>query len=195
MSLKLETMMRPKFGRLDSSGEAVPNDYGNVFFRQPCGDSERLVIGPTGSQIQLLDSLASAFTSQEYYLLYILLLSHSGRSPGRYESPIVPNHNDLQLFIWTFQTFFENDGRHHLWVASPSSNDMLIYDQHDVVFAYGNLDSFESVLVEGGFKNAEFWFPSPHTHGFDPANAVVEDELIGYFDWKYYELQPGDEWD
>ena len=188
-------MTRPKFGTLDSAGEPVPHEYGNIFFRQPCGDSERLVIGPNSKQINLLDSLSAEFESQEYYLLYILLLSHSGRSPGRYQSPVIPNHDDLQLFIWTFQTFFENDGRHHLWIASPNSSDLLVYDQHDVIFGYGNLNGFENVLTNNEFTNTEFWFPSPHAHGYDPANAKIEDELIDYFDWQYFELQPGDEWD
>lgn len=188
-------MTRPKFGIPDPAGEPVVHDYGNVFFRQPCGDSERLVIGPSEKQIQLLDSLAAVFSSQEFCILYILLLSHSGRSPGRYQSPIIPNHDDLRLFIWTFQTFFENDGRHHLWIASPGSSDLLVYDQHDVIFAYGDLDSFENVLRQNNFANSEFWFPSPHAHGYDPANANTEDELIEYFDWQYFELQTGDEWD
>ena len=68
--------------------------------RQPCGDGERLVIGPTGEQVKLLDELAAAFPTQRYYILYILLLSHAGRSPGRYQSPLIECHDDLQLFIW-----------------------------------------------------------------------------------------------
>lgn len=188
-------MTRPKFGTLDSHGEPVTHDYGNVYFRQPCGDGERLVVGPTQKQVKLLDDLAATFPTQRYFVLYVLLLSHAGRSPGRYQSPLVENHEDLQLFIWTFQTFFEGDGRHHLWIGSPDSSDMLVYDQHDVIFAYGNLDVFESVLDNHGFEHREFWFPSPHTHGYDPANVSVENELMSFFEWRYFELQPGDEWD
>lgn len=187
-------MVRPKFGKLSASGRPIPHDYGDVYFRQPCGDSERLVIGPTDKHIQLLDSLAKRFATENYYILYVLLVSHSGRVPGRYQSPIISNHDDLQLFIWTFQTFLEQDGRHHIWVASPDCSDLLIYDQHDVIFAYGNLDSFESVLKQNAFTESEFWFPLNHAHGYDPANANIEDELIGYFDWQYFDLQPGDDW-
>src|SRR5690606_13264921 len=102
---------------------------------------------------------------------------------------------DLQLFIWTFQNFFEGDGRHHLWIASPHSSDLLVYDQHDVIFGYGNLDRFESVLSDHNYSPEEFWFPAPHWHGYDPSNVKAEDEVMGYFDWTYSELQPGDEWD
>ncbi len=184
-----------KLASLDTVGNAIDHDYGNIYFRQPCGESERLVIGPTDSQIKLLDELAATYPSQRFFVLYILLLSHAGRLPGRYQSPLIANHEDLQLFIWTFQNFFEGDGRHHVWIASPDSDALLVYDQHDVIFAYGNLDAFEAVLNNNGFKQQEFWFPSPHSHSYDPSNVNTEDELMAYFDWQYFELQAGDEWD
>lgn len=184
-----------KFTALDETGNEVDYDYGNVFFRQPCGESERLVIGPSTSQVKLLDLLASTFPSQRFFILYVLLISHAGLKPGRYQSPIISNHEDLQLFIWTFQEFFEGDGRHHVWIGSPDSNDLLIYDQHDAIFAYGNLTAFESLLQLQGFKHKEFWFPSPHAHSFDTSNVDVEDQLMQYFEWQHFELQPVDEWD
>ena len=175
---------------------AVDHDYGNRYFRQPCGDAQRLVIGASGSNIKLLDQLATKFSVQRFYILYILLLSHAGRSPGRYQSPLIESHEDLQLFIWTFQHFFEGDGRHHVWIGSPAeSPDLLVYDHHDVIFAYGNIDAFESVLLDNGFTDSEFWFPAPHTHSYDPTNVSSEDDLMAYFDWEYFPLQEGDEWD
>jgi hypothetical protein len=184
-----------KFASLDEQGNGVNHDYGNRYFRQPCGSSQRLVIGASSANIKLLDELATAFATQQFYILYVLLLSHAGRSPGRYQSPPIASHEDLQLFIWTFQNFFEGDGRHHIWIGSPQSSDLLVYDQHDVIFAYGNLDGFEALLINHGFTQQQFWFPCPHSHSFDPANVNAEDELMAYFDWVYYELQEGDEWD
>ena len=188
-------MAIPKFGTLDLRGEPVAHDYGDSYFRQPCGDGARLVIGPTDSQIKLLDELAANFPTRRYYVLSLLLLSHAGRTPGRYQSPLIGGHEDLQLFIWTFQKFFEGDGRHHLWIASPGAPDLLVYDQHNVIFAYGNLDAFESVLQSHRYQYKGLWFPSPHAHGYDPANVSAEDELMSYFEWKYFELQPGDDWE
>lgn len=181
-----------KFASLDEYGNGVDHHYGDRYFRQPCGHSYRLVIGAASSNIKLLDQLAKKFPIQRFYILYVLLLSHAGRALGRYQSPPIETHEDLQLFIWTFQNFFEGDGRHNVWIGSPDSADLLVYDQHDVIFAYGNIDAFESVLIENGFTESEFWFPSPHVHSFDPANVNAEDELMAYFDWVYYELQDGD---
>ena len=184
-----------KFSVPDENGNSLPFDYGNRYFRQPCGDAERLVIGATNQNVKLLDQLSTCFSSQTFYLLYVLLLSHDGRSPGRYQSPTIESHEDLQVFIWSFQEFLEGDGRHHLWIASPNSTDLIVYDQHDVIFAYGDLDAFESLLLANGFASEEFWFPFPHTHSFDPKNVRYEEELLAYFDWTFFELQDGDEWE
>ncbi len=106
-------MAIPKFGTLDLHGGSVAHDYGNIYFRQPCGDGERLVIGPTNSKVKLLDELAATFSTQRYFVLYILLLSHAGRSIGRYQSPLIDRLKELQSFIWRFREFLEGDGRHH----------------------------------------------------------------------------------
>ncbi len=184
-----------KLDVLTSNGVNVPFDYGNVFFRQPIGDTERLVIGPTSGQIALLCDLVSLFPEHRYYFLYILLLSHAGNKEGRYQSPLIESYDDLELFLWTFQTFFEQDGRHHIWVASVNSGDLLVYDQHNVIFAYGNTKVFEKKLRELGFEEKEFWFPAPHVHQFPPANVNQEQEVLQYFNWHWSELQEEDEWD
>lgn len=183
-----------KFLSFDAAGNEVEHDYGNVFFRQPSGGGERLVIGPSGSQVKLLDELAATFPAERYFILYVLLMSHGSRAPGRYQSPVLHSHEELQLFIWTFQEFFEGDGRHHVWIGDPESNNLLIYDQHNVIFAYGDLDAYQKVLATRGFEHSDFWFPSPHVHQFHPANADAEDELMSYFAWRHFPLQPGDEW-
>ncbi len=107
-----------KFGSFDANGNDVEHDYGNLFYREPCGTGERLVIGPSDSHIKRLDELSSTFPTERFYVLYVLLLSHAGREPGRYQSPLIESHEDLQVFLWSFQEFFEGDGRHHVWVAS-----------------------------------------------------------------------------
>lgn len=182
-----------KFSKLGEEPE--PFDYGDVFFRQPCGTSERLVIGPSSQQVALLCDLAQPFASETYWVLYVLLVSHVGNEPGRYCSPEFETFEDLELFLWTFQTFFEGDGRHHVWVASAESDDLLVYDQHNVIFAYGSLDEFEELLLVSGFNRQKFWFPAPHVHSFDRAWATTEKELIASMDWTWSPLQKGDDWD
>ena len=51
-------------------------------------------------------------------------------------------------------------------------------DHHDVIFAYGNLDAFEKILITEGYHSKEFWFPSPHGHSYNAENDKYEDEIV-----------------
>ena len=60
---------------------------------------------------------------------------------------------------------------------------------------YGPLDRFKSVLKSSGFREQEFWFPSPHAHSYAAENDAEEERLMAEVEWKYSPLRPGDEWD
>ena len=183
-----------KFGALNKHKEEIPFEYSNLFYQEPLNGGERITIGPSSNHVSLILDLAEQWEQQEYYVLYVLLISHAGYQPGRYQSPILTSFADLKLFLSTFQGFLESDGRHHIWVVSSQSNEMLIYDQHNVIFAYGDLEKDKKYLVNQGFQEQSFRFPVPHVHSYLPENAKYEDELMGFFDWQYFSLEDGDEY-
>jgi hypothetical protein len=183
-----------KFEVFNASKEWVPHDYGDVFFRQPTSSGERLVIGPSSEHVEAVLALARTWPTEQFYILYVLLVSHSGAEPGRYQSPPIESFEDLQVFFYTYHTFFESDGRHHIWIGSPTGDGLLVYDQHNVIFAYGDLSSYEHVLASRGLSQREFWFPSPHRHAYPSTNVRQEEELLRHFPWQRSPLQEGDEW-
>ena len=188
-------MSPAKFCHLER-GEHVPHDYGNVYFQQPCGPSTRLVIGPSKGHIQLLTDLAAELQGHPWFVLYVLLVPRQGkRQSGRYQSEPFETHAELSTFLSSFRSYFEGDGRHHVWVGSAANDGLLVYDQHNVIFAYGPLDRFESVLESRGFRQRDFWFPTPHSHSYAPENDAEEERLMTLVEWQYSPLQPGDEWD
>jgi hypothetical protein len=185
-------------GKFDVFNEAkawVAHDYGNVFFRQPMSSGERLVIGPSSQHVELMLALARTWPIQQFYALYVLLISHSGADSGRYQSPLIDSFEDLEVFLYTYETFLESDGRHHIWIGSPTNDGLLVYDQHNVIFAYGDMSRYEQVLASRGFSQREFWFPCPHRHAYPPTNVQQEQELLRHFSWQRSPLQEGDEWD
>lgn len=184
-----------KFSTLNSAGEEIAFTYGDLYFREPLSRGERFTIGPSSSHVDLMLALANTWPTQQFYILYVLLISHSGAQPGRYQSPLIDSFEDLQVFFYTFERFLESDGRHHIWIGSPANDGTLIYDQHNVLFAYGDLARYEAVLRDRGFNKQEFWFPVPHCHNYPSSNATDEDELLSHFDWQHSPLQPGDEYD
>jgi hypothetical protein len=188
-------MLTAKFCSL-LGADWVPNDYGNLYFEQPCGNARRVVIGPSSDQVDLLIEMSAELQGNPWYVLYVLLVPRqSKREPGRYQSEPFEAHASLAAFLQSFRVFFESDGRHHIWVGSCANDGVLVYDQHDVIFAYGPLDRFKTILASHGFRESEFWFPSPHSHSYMPENDAEEERLMAEVEWKRFPLQPGDEWD
>ncbi len=87
--------------------------------------------------IRLLEAMSGPF-----WLLYVLVVNRDDSELGRYQCSEPQTQEDVEAFLKDFQAFLEKDGRHHLWIASASSSEMLIYDRHNVIYAYGSLSEW-----------------------------------------------------
>jgi hypothetical protein len=75
-----------------------------------------------------------------------------------------------------------------------SSADLLVYDNHNVIYAYGNLDAHKNVLAESGLHETEMIrFPVPHVHHYNSEFDSEEVNLLQHFTWKQFPLQESDE--
>lgn len=188
-----ETM--PKFCSVENE-RLTEHNYGNVFFEQLCGGFPRLVIGPSRNHVGLQLELARMMEGSPWFLLYVLLISRDGsHEPGRFQSEEFKSHADLCGFMESYREFFEGDGRHHVWVGTVHDSALLVYDQHNVIFAYGPLETFKSKLRSIGFVESEFWFPVPHTHAYHARYDKDEARLLSAHAWRVFPLQPGDKWE
>lgn len=183
-----------KFSTINDADKEVAFSYDDSFFHQQISSGTRLTIGPSASHLDLLVELAATWQNQEYYILYVLLIPHEGIETGRYQSPLIESLEDLQIFLATYERFLESDGRHHIWIASAHGEGQLIYDRHNVIFAYGDLAQYEGVLREKGFSESEVRIPTPHAHHYPPDNLKDLKALLEYFPWHASPLRPGDEY-
>jgi hypothetical protein len=69
----------------------------------------------------------------------------------------------------------------------------LIYDHHNIIFAYGDLDAYKEVLARCGLSEGDVTIPAAHCHHYHSCNNGKEDELSRYWNWKHYPLQDIDE--
>ena len=86
------------------------------------------------------------------------------------------------------------DGRHHLWIGSTAGDGLLIYDHHDWIWAYGDLAAYTEFLEREGFREGEIELPAPHAHSYHVQFDAAEDEIVAYWEWSYFPLQPGDDY-
>jgi len=71
---------------------------------------------------------------------------------------------------------------------------MLVYDRHNVIYAYGQLVRFIAALeLEGLTESKEVRFPGPHAHHYHPEFDSNEHAILKNEEWTVSPLRPGDE--
>ncbi|RYG26182.1 hypothetical protein EON82_04280 [bacterium] len=179
-------------GRLDPEGEDVRHIPALTYRIQPTnGGGERLRIGVQG--LSVFRSLLSLL-EPPYWVLYVLIVPRTGGiEPGRYQSPETVSSDKLDAFLDEFGDFLESDGRHELWMKSASTPGLLVYDRHEIVYGYGDLDRMKAVLEVEGYTPGEVDIPNPHSHHYHHQNDETLRRMIGEWNWAYSPLQPSDE--
>jgi hypothetical protein len=181
-----------KFGVIENGTERE-HAYGNVWEIESTTGPKRMVIAPSSGHIELLQSLAAGW-NDGYFLLYVLLVSCRGNRPGRYQSPGPLTAADVRAFCGEYGAYLETDGRHHFWIGSPTDQGTLVYDQHNVIFAYGDLASYERIATGRGLVQGHVRFPAPHTHQYNEGNDEREDAILSHWEWRWCALQDNDEY-
>jgi hypothetical protein len=179
-------------------GSPEPEDrewaYDNMWAtEETTGGGNRLVIAPARGQTEILGALLKDM-SGPFWLLYVLVIPRGRAEPGRYQSPEPQTQGAVEVFLNEFSSFLEKDGRHNLWIASESGSEMLIYDRHNVVYAYGPLNSWRRSLAVHGFSEVpDVRFPSPHSHHYHESFDSEEDRLMNHWNWHRTPLNESDE--
>jgi hypothetical protein len=192
--------MKPfKFGHITQSNavdQSAPYAYPNVWQRGKTTGPDRLLIWPSAEHVNLMIDLMGRMPDP-FGILYVLLVSRRGNESGRYQSGQPTDRRATEDFLRSFVDYFENDGRHHVWVTSaghgPAANSQLVYDNHNMIFAYGPLDEFVEVLTQRGLAEGGTQVPVPHTHHYSPEYDSEEDRILQQYEWTHFPLKEGND--
>lgn len=178
-----------KIGDLDNQDEVC---WDNLYQKENHPNFSRLIIGCNSKEIPLILELCKEMEGP-FGILHVLLVSRLGKESGRYQSPYPMSYEDLELFLYEHQEYFEQDGRQHLWVSSISGEGQFIFDNHNYIFAYGNIDKYITTLNSMGFSEGEINIPAPHCHNYHSDFDNEEESVNEAFEWLYSALQDGDD--
>jgi hypothetical protein len=165
---------------LAGSDKLRPLRHPEVFAREPTTGPDRLRIGGGQDSPRLLAALAAWLPEPLYFLVV-----NRGRvsAEGRYEST-PKSLAAVVSFIDEYHDLLAHDSRADLWVGSVASRDLLVLDEHDFVFAYGDLDRFAEELRTLGFRDGPLELPFPHEHRFNDEFDSLEESLVDRRDWR-----------
>src|SRR5438105_9503330 len=180
----------PKFAS-EQDGKWLPHDFGKVYAHEHTSTQPRLRIAASFDGTALLRELALALAAP-FLLLYVLVVPRGQSEAGRYQSGEL-SRAELDALFERFGQFWDSDGRHNVWVRS-SDDGMLVYDRHNLIYAYGPLPLFESALRELGYTTAaSLTLDFAHQHSYHQEYDDLDPELTIQFADNRSELRDGDE--
>ena len=180
-----------KFTKMLPDNSFVDNEYGRIYEVEIYPGYSRLKIGADENQIDLMLRLCENL-NPPYYILYVLVVPRQEHQQGRYQSDILKSITDIKLFLDEYKEFLETDGRHHIWIGTVDNSSLLIYDQHNVIFCYGDLEQQIVLLQKDGFQEMPFSFPLPHAHRYNEHNDEFEEKILRHWDWEIFPLTDDD---
>ncbi|MGC5703358.1 hypothetical protein J4P02_24475 [Pseudomonas sp. NFXW11] len=169
----------------------VEHSYPPVFQIADFNDGQRVVAGVPGSDPEVLLGLARCL-SEPLLVLFVLHTSRENLAVGRYLSPEL-SFAELKDFIEEFQPLLSGDSRFDIWVYSPEDQATVVWDRHNLIYAYGPLDAYARALRALGFSHGEAQLPVPHMHYYHPQLDELCRQLVGRFQWRHSPLRPEDE--
>jgi hypothetical protein len=180
----------PKFAS-EQDGKWLPHDFGKVYAHEHTSTQPRLCIAASFNGTALLRELTLAL-AEPFLLLYVLVVPRGRSAPGRYQSGEL-SRAQLDALFQQFGHFWDSDGRHNVWIRS-SDDGMLVYDRHNLVYAYGPLPRFESALRDLDYTiAASLTLDFAHQHSYHEEFDALERELTTQFADNHSELREGDE--
>lgn len=152
---------------------------------------QRILASVPGSDPDVLLRLVSRLEAP-LVLLYVLHTSLGEAEPGRYQSPEL-SFQEVEGFFAEFRPFLSADARFDLWIYAPRQRATLVWDRHNLLYAYGPLECFAVELQSLGFEPGEPEVPAPHAHHYHAALDPLARQLIERFDWRFSPLRLEDE--
>lgn len=167
--------------------------YDNRWFDERYTNFNRITIAPKTAQVELILELLKGF-QPPFGVLYVLVAPRLGYAQGRYQCVKPISYDELKEFVLRFKEYFETDGRHHIWFASASTNQLLVYDHHNVIYVYNNDEYCKTFLNKKKYRKDKITFPVPHEHKFNPENDLYEEQIMENYKWKYFLLKEDDDY-
>lgn len=184
--------MAYKFGAIvGEEHEEAEYRYPNIYEVEPISGSDRLCIAPAQGQVALLLALAQPLEGP-FFLLYVLHTPRGGHQPGRYESQPLAYAQAAEV-LRQFQPYLEQDARHDLWLHAAGSDATLVYERHNLIYAYGPLAQLAAALRASALAEGAVSIPAPHAHRYHAAFDADEARLLQALDWHRTPLHPEDE--
>lgn len=184
-------MTLQKIARQGENGE-LPFSHPAVYEVETMSNGvRRIVAGVPGGHEAAFRSLTGCL-EPPYFILYVLHTPRGEGEAGRYQSPALSNAEFIE-FLAQYSEFLGADSRFDIWSHSPNSGGTVVWDRHNLLFAYGPLNSYDRALKKLGYELGKPTVDFPHVHFYRGEFDDYAKSLLEYFEWGHKPLQPTDD--
>ena len=185
--------MRPKFSAVTSKG-AQPSPYvwQPLYERNESNGKHRLTVAVASSGIDLILKLV-AVTPEPFGILYVLVVPR-GTQPGRFQLKHWLDRGSLDSFLEQYRKYFEGDGRHDIWIK-PDDDSLIVYDRHEILYLYGELDDFCRVLENQGYDEGNVRVDFAHEHHYNHEFDSEQFSIVDSGDYTRFDLVSGQDYE
>jgi hypothetical protein len=118
------------------------------------------------------------------------------RPPHSAATVLIFNPN-ARATLKRFGAFLTADSRYDLWIRSETDKDSpagatLVWDRHNLLYAYGPLDRFAAALTARGFEPGRPSMDFEHIHHYRPRFDEDAAAWREAFDWSWSPLREAD---
>jgi hypothetical protein len=170
--------------------EWVTAEHRDQFDEEATSAGSRLVIACSTAPLVVVNRLLTLM-DEPFLLLWVLHAPRTSVVAGRYQSPPLST-SSVERLLSQFGRFFQEDARSDIWLhtGQPAT---LVYERHDLIYAYGPLVRFAALLESSGFARGKISISVPHAHNYHPEFDEDESSLAAAVEWRYSPLQAGDD--
>jgi hypothetical protein len=173
---------------VEDSDDWIEREGGYNFTREhPTRIKFTIPLNYPSAVLDLSQSLA-----EPIQFLYVLHTSRGEGPLGRYQSPPL-SRSEADDFLKRFSAFLVGDGRHDLWIRSATSGDFIVWDRHNDVYVYGDLEAASGRLAEMGFAPGAVPAIGRHQHHYRAEFDADARAILQVWAWRRTALQLKDE--
>lgn len=180
-----------KFGIVvgDSDEEFFYNDSWCI---ESYPNYKRITVAPIKNQIDLMLDILKSF-EPPYWCLYVLVVPRNENEEGRYQCPYPMSYVEISEFVNRYKKLLETDGRHHLWLASTKTKQLMVYDRHNIIYIYDDITKMAEYLKSKGFNENKISIPFPHVHHYQE-DDIKEADILKHWSWIRTPLREQDDY-
>lgn len=173
-------------------GAWIEHSHPKLFDRHKISSgTERICAGVPSRDYSVFPRLVNCLKAP-FFLLYVLHTSRGEGEIGRYQSPEL-SADQLEQFLAKYKSLLAQDSRFDIWVYSPQEEATIVWDRHNMLFAYGVVDVVERELIKMEFERGSISMDFDHIHCYRSACDNMARQLLGEFQWRFSPLRPQDE--